>query len=67
MADHDPVPQAVERRGRSHAVQFGPLASIVPGPGAIFFAAVVVLTMLASASFDPRLTWDPVQEVPSER
>ena len=43
-------------------VQFKSLASIVPGPGAIFFAAVVVLTMLASASFDPRLTWDPLEE-----
>jgi paraquat-inducible protein A len=39
-------------------VQFGAFASIVPGPGAVFFGAVVVLTMLASASFDPRLTWD---------
>ena len=47
-------------------VQFKSLASIVPGPGAIFFAAVVVLTMLASASFDPRLTWDPL-EAPRER
>ena len=43
-------------------VQFKSLASIVPGPGAIFFAAVVVLTMLASASFDPRLTWDALEE-----
>ena len=43
-------------------VQFKSFASIVPGPGAIFFAAVVVLTMLASASFDPRLTWDPMEE-----
>ena len=43
-------------------VQFKAFASIVPGPGAIFFAAVVVLTMLASASFDPRLTWDPLEE-----
>ena len=43
-------------------VQFGAFASIVPGPGAIFFAAVVILTMLASASFDPRLTWDPVEQ-----
>jgi paraquat-inducible protein A len=43
-------------------VQFKAFATIVPGPGAIFFAAVVVLTMLASASFDPRLTWDPVEE-----
>lgn len=39
-------------------VQFGAIASIVPGPGAVFFGAVVVLSMLASASFDPRLTWD---------
>ncbi len=43
-------------------VQFKAFASIVPGPGAVFFAAVVVLTMLASASFDPRLTWDAAQE-----
>lgn len=43
-------------------VQFKALATIVPGPGAVFFGAVVVLTMLASASFDPRLTWDPVEE-----
>ena len=41
-------------------VRFGPFASIEPGPGAIAFSAVVVLTMLASMSFDPRLTWDPV-------
>ena len=42
-------------------VQFKAFATIVPGPGAVFFAAVVILTMLASASFDPRLTWDPVE------
>jgi len=41
-------------------VQLKPFASIDPGPGAIFFGAVVVLTMLASESFDPRLIWDPV-------
>ena len=41
-------------------VRFGPFASIEPGPGAIAFGAVVVLTMLASMSFDPRLTWDTV-------
>ena len=43
-------------------VQLGAIGTILPGPGAIFFAAVVVLTMLASESFDPRLTWDPVDE-----
>jgi paraquat-inducible protein A len=41
-------------------VQLKPFASIDPGPGAIFFGAVVILTMLASESFDPRLIWDPV-------
>jgi paraquat-inducible protein A len=41
-------------------VQLKAFASIVPGPGAVFFAAVVILTMLASMSFDPRLTWDPL-------
>jgi len=34
--------------------------SVEPGPGLIFFAAVVVFTMLAVESFDPRLIWDSV-------
>lgn len=44
-------------------VQFKAFASIEPGPGAIAFGAVVVLTMLATQSFDPRLTWDPFDRV----
>jgi paraquat-inducible protein A len=40
-------------------VQLQPLASVEPGPGVPFFMAVVVLTMLAAQSFDPRLIWDP--------
>jgi paraquat-inducible protein A len=39
-------------------VKVGFLASIQAGPGAIYFAAVVVLTMLAANSFDVRLIWD---------
>jgi paraquat-inducible protein A len=39
-------------------VQAKALAHIEPGPGALAFAAVVVLTMLAAMSFDPRLIWD---------
>jgi len=39
-------------------VQMGVLSSIEPGPGALAFAAVVVLTMLAASSFDSRLLWD---------
>ncbi len=39
-------------------VQLQPLMSIEPGAGVLFFAAVVVLTMLAAESFDPRLIWD---------
>lgn len=41
-------------------VQLSPLASVQPLPGIIWFALVVVLTMLASMSFDPRLIWDRV-------
>jgi paraquat-inducible protein A len=39
-------------------VSLGELATIEPGTGAVAFAAVVILTMLASHSFDPRLMWD---------
>lgn len=39
-------------------VAFGNLANIHGGPGATAFGAVVVLTMLAAQSFDPRLIWD---------
>jgi paraquat-inducible protein A len=39
-------------------VQLQPLMSVEAGPGLFFFAAVVVLTMLAAESFDPRLIWD---------
>ena len=39
-------------------VQLQSLATITAGPGALSFGAVVVLTMLAAQSFDPRLTWD---------
>ena len=41
-------------------VQLQPLMSVRPAPGLLFFAAVVVLTMLAAESFDPRLIWDTV-------
>ena len=42
-------------------VQFNALATIKAGPGAIAFGAVVVLTMFAALSFDPRLIWDAVE------
>jgi paraquat-inducible protein A len=40
-------------------VQLKAVATIRPGPAALAFAAVVVATMLAAMSFDPRLIWDP--------
>jgi paraquat-inducible protein A len=43
-------------------VQLGALANITAGPGALFFAAVVVVTMLAAESFDPRLIWDGMED-----
>jgi paraquat-inducible protein A len=39
-------------------VKLGALATIEAGPGAIFFAGVVVITIFAAMSFDPRLIWD---------
>ena len=39
-------------------VNFGRLASIEANLGAVAFASVVILTMLAAVTFDPRLIWD---------
>jgi len=44
-------------------VQLQPLMSVEPAAGLFFFAAVVVLTMLAVEAFDPRLIWDSAREV----
>lgn len=43
-------------------MQFGALSTVEAGPGAVCFAAVVVLTMLAAQSFDPRLIWDGMEK-----
>lgn len=45
-------------------VQLQPLMSVAPGFGVFFFAAVVVLTMLAAENFDPRLIWDSANPYP---
>ena len=42
-------------------LRLGNLASVFPGPGAVSFCAVVILTMLAAMSFDPRLMWDAAE------
>lgn len=39
-------------------VQLQLVATVTPATGALAFAAVVVLTMLATMSFDARLIWD---------
>lgn len=39
-------------------IQLEPLMSVKPGMGVLFFASVVVLTMIAAETFDPRLIWD---------
>lgn len=39
-------------------VNFGRLASVEANLGAAAFASVVILTMLAAVTFDPRLIWD---------
>lgn len=46
-------------------VELGQVATIEPGSGALAFGLVVVATMLAAHSFDPRLIWD-AQPLPAE-
>jgi paraquat-inducible protein A len=43
-------------------VALGNLATITAGAGAIAFCGVVIVTILASMSFDPRLMWDAANE-----
>lgn len=43
-------------------VRLGAVATIEAGPAAPFFAALVVVTMLAAESFDPRLIWDVMEQ-----
>lgn len=40
------------------------LATILPGPGLLAFTAMVVLTILASTGFDPRLIWETLDAAP---
>lgn len=42
-------------------VQLGNYMRVTPGPGALAFAGVVILTMFAAMSFDPKLLWDQLQ------
>lgn len=42
-------------------LQMGTLASVVPRPGSMAFALMVVATILAVRSFDPRLVWDALE------
>jgi paraquat-inducible protein A len=39
-------------------LQFGSLTAVHAGGGLVAFAAVVIITMLATMTFDPRLMWD---------
>lgn len=44
-------------------VQLGNYMTITPGPGALAFAGVVMLTMFAAMSFEPRMLWDRLDEL----
>jgi paraquat-inducible protein A len=44
-------------------VQLGNYMTVIPGIGAIAFAGVVLLTMLAAMSFEPRLLWDRLDDM----
>jgi paraquat-inducible protein A len=42
-------------------IQIGGLLTITAGPAAIAFGGVVIVTMLAAESFDPRMIWDHME------
>ena len=44
-------------------VNLGALASIHARPGAVFFCAVVIITIFAAMSFDPRLIWETEESI----
>lgn len=48
-------------------VRFGNVASAIPGSGLLAFAAVVVLTMLATHQFDPRWIWQEAPDRPLQQ
>lgn len=50
----------------SALVRMGRLMSIYPDIGALLFALVVILTMIAAMMFDPRLLWDRKQTITNE-
>ncbi len=43
-------------------IQLGGIIRITPGPASVAFGGVVIATMLAAESFDPRLIWDQLGE-----
>ena len=43
-------------------IVFGSVITIEPGAGAVAFCGVVILTMFAAETFDPRLMWDAAAE-----
>jgi paraquat-inducible protein A len=45
----------------SALVTMGRVATVEPGPGILAFGGVVLATMFAAESFDPRLMWDAAQ------
>ncbi|UDG79884.1 Paraquat-inducible protein A [Candidatus Steffania adelgidicola] len=44
----------------STLVRMGSLMRIIPGIGVVLFSLVVILTMMAAKTFDPRLLWDKI-------
>lgn len=47
------------------AVKLGDVAVVLPGPGLAAYASLVVFSILASASFDPRLVWEETDDAGS--
>lgn len=47
-------------------IQMGNFMSILPGEAAIAFAGLVITTMIAAITFDSRLIWEPLNQMPEQ-
>jgi len=43
-------------------VKLGDLVEVTPGPGVVIFGVVVILSLLASAAFDPHAIWEEAND-----
>ena len=63
MPTYTPKASEIERAWHVVDEHLTGLLVILPGAAAVAFAGVVLVTMVAAESFDPRMIWDQQEEI----